>query len=136
MQQIIRAHSPSSSLISSPSSAGASSTLQEGDGVRKSGPIVLLNSNNSKKKGQSMYAVLSERALELHESEKAQRKKKGTKSIVDLSKCFNVSQQVSDQSREWWAIRRAGNFEKSIGEMGNACPHRGPTLIRKLITSN
>ncbi|KAL3079229.1 hypothetical protein niasHT_037616 [Heterodera trifolii] len=99
MQQIIRAHSPSSSLISSPSSAGASSTLQEGDGVRKSGPIVLLNSNNSKKKGQSMYAVLSERALELHESEKAQRKKKGTKSIVDLSKCFNVSQQNCPKSR-------------------------------------
>lgn len=44
--------------------------------------------------------MLSERALELHESEKAQRKKKGTKSIVDLSKCFNVSQQVQKMGME------------------------------------
>jgi hypothetical protein len=38
--------------------------------------------------------VLSERALELHESEKSQRKKKNAKYLVDLSNCFNVSHQV------------------------------------------
>ena len=38
--------------------------------------------------------MLSERALELHESEKSQRKKKNAKYLVDLSNCFNVSHQV------------------------------------------
>ena len=47
-----------------------------------------------KKRGQIAYAVLSERALELYNTEKSHRKKKGAREIVDLSKCFNVSQQV------------------------------------------
>uniref|UniRef100_A0A1I8B2N6 PH domain-containing protein n=1 Tax=Meloidogyne hapla TaxID=6305 RepID=A0A1I8B2N6_MELHA len=74
-----------------------SSMLQEGDGVRKSGPIILLI--GGKKRGQIVYAVLSERALELYNSEKSYRKKKGAKAIVDLSKCFNVSQQNCPKSR-------------------------------------
>ncbi|CAK5072552.1 unnamed protein product [Meloidogyne enterolobii] len=74
-----------------------SSMLQEGDGVRKSGPIILLV--GGKKRGQIAYAVLSERALELFNSEKSYRKKKVAKAIVDLSKCFNVSQQNCPKSR-------------------------------------
>nr|CAD2172466.1 unnamed protein product [Meloidogyne enterolobii] len=74
-----------------------SSMLQEGDGVRKSGPIILLV--GGKKRGQLAYAVLSERALELFNSEKSYRKKKVAKAIVDLSKCFNVSQQNCPKSR-------------------------------------
>jgi hypothetical protein len=38
--------------------------------------------------------VLSERALELHESEKSQKKKKNAKYIIDISNSFNVAQQV------------------------------------------
>ena len=56
--------------------------------------LAMSSSFTAKKKGQPAYAVLSERALELHESEKAYRKRKGNRAIVDLSKCFNVSQQV------------------------------------------
>uniref|UniRef100_A0A915LEX5 PH domain-containing protein n=1 Tax=Meloidogyne javanica TaxID=6303 RepID=A0A915LEX5_MELJA len=69
----------------------------KGDGVRKSGPIILLV--GGKKRGQIAYAVLSERALELFNSEKSYRKKKVAKAIVDLSKCFNVSQQNCPKSR-------------------------------------
>jgi hypothetical protein len=82
-------------------SPSSSTTLQEGDGVRKSGSIQMQLGFSKKCKPQSAYAVLSERALELHESEKAHRKKKGTRSIVDLSKCFNVSQQVYKWGEMW-----------------------------------
>lgn len=39
-------------------------------------------------------AVLSERALEVYASEKALVKRK-TKYLIDLSRCFNISLQVS-----------------------------------------
>jgi len=62
------------------------------ESVRKSGPIILLL--GGKKRGQIAYAVLSERALELFNSEKSYKKKEGANTIIDLKKCFNVSQQV------------------------------------------
>uniref|UniRef100_A0A914RDH7 Uncharacterized protein n=1 Tax=Parascaris equorum TaxID=6256 RepID=A0A914RDH7_PAREQ len=41
------------------------------------------------------YAVLCERALELHESEKSQKKKRHAKHLLDLSTCFNIDRHVS-----------------------------------------
>jgi hypothetical protein len=45
-------------------------------------------------KAKTYYAVLSDRAIQLFESEKARRKKKNGKHIFDLFRCFNVSIQV------------------------------------------
>ncbi|CAJ0579081.1 unnamed protein product, partial [Mesorhabditis spiculigera] len=64
-------------------------SLEEDPGVLKSGVITALWPPSKSKK--SYYAVLVERALELHESEKNYRhKKKAAKHTIDLSVAFNV----------------------------------------------
>ncbi|KAI1724265.1 insulin receptor substrate 2-B [Ditylenchus destructor] len=76
----------------STSAPQAVSTVQENAGIIKSGVIsVLFYSTKAKK---TFYGVLSERCIDLHESEKSQRKKKGAKHLVDLANCFNVAQMT------------------------------------------
>ncbi|CAJ0959071.1 unnamed protein product, partial [Mesorhabditis belari] len=65
-----------------------STLLEEEPGVLKSGVISCGWTPVKSKK--SFYAVLVERALELHESEKTYRKKKPPKHTIDLSVAFNV----------------------------------------------
>ncbi|VDK45500.1 unnamed protein product [Cylicostephanus goldi] len=62
--------------------------LEEESGVIKSGPVVAGFAPIKSKK--SYYAVLCERALELHESEKAYRKHKSARHLIDLSTAFNL----------------------------------------------
>ncbi|CAI4233045.1 unnamed protein product [Auanema sp. JU1783] len=62
--------------------------LEEDKGVLKSGVVTAAFAPVKSKK--NFYAVLSERALELHDSEKYYRKRKPPRHLVDLSVAFNV----------------------------------------------
>jgi hypothetical protein len=69
------------------------------------------------KSKKSYYCVLRERVVELHESEKAQKKNKTPKQMLDLAICFNVNRKVLNvlirQNGE--ARLGADEFHLSIG---------------------
>ncbi|EYC44254.1 hypothetical protein Y032_0467g1995 [Ancylostoma ceylanicum] len=72
----------------------SSVNLEEESGVIKSGPVIAGFAPIKTKK--SYYAVLCERALELHESEKSYRKHKSARHLIDLSIAFNVHNEHFD----------------------------------------
>uniref|UniRef100_A0A0M3I405 Transposase n=1 Tax=Ascaris lumbricoides TaxID=6252 RepID=A0A0M3I405_ASCLU len=72
----------------------STSTVEEDAGVLKSGVVTAGFTPIKSKK--CYYAILCERALELHESEKSQKKKRHAKHLVDLSTCFNIDRHVSE----------------------------------------
>lgn len=86
---MVDAASNGSSRICNSNAGPSAQPVEEDSGVSKSGQVLASYGKYTKK---SFYAVLSERALELHESEKTYRKKKNAKFLVDLSNCFNVAQ--------------------------------------------
>ncbi|KHJ96499.1 protein phosphatase 2C [Oesophagostomum dentatum] len=66
----------------------SSANLEEESGVIKSGSVIAGFAPIKSRK--TYYAVLCERALELHESEKTYRKRKSARHLIDLSTAFNV----------------------------------------------
>ncbi|KAK6745187.1 hypothetical protein RB195_011730 [Necator americanus] len=68
--------------------------LEEETGVIKSGPVIAGFAPIKSRK--CYYAVLCERALELHESEKTYRKRKSARHLIDLSTAFNVHNEHFD----------------------------------------
>ncbi|KAK6033502.1 hypothetical protein OSTOST_00259 [Ostertagia ostertagi] len=69
--------------------------FEEDSGIIKSGPVVAGFAPIKSRK--NYYAVLCERALELHESEKTYRKRKSARHLIDLSIAFNLhNEHVSD----------------------------------------
>uniref|UniRef100_A0A915CUB2 Insulin receptor substrate 1 n=1 Tax=Ditylenchus dipsaci TaxID=166011 RepID=A0A915CUB2_9BILA len=71
--------------------ASASNSMQESSGIIKSGLVSVLLPNV---KTKNFYGVLSGLSLELHVSEKSQRKKKCSKHNIALESCFNLAQQT------------------------------------------
>uniref|UniRef100_A0A1I7WPL9 DDE_Tnp_1_7 domain-containing protein n=1 Tax=Heterorhabditis bacteriophora TaxID=37862 RepID=A0A1I7WPL9_HETBA len=67
---------------------GSAEPLEEDVGVLKSGVVIAGFAPIKSKK--TYYAVLCERALELHESEKSYRKRKPARHLIDLSIAFNI----------------------------------------------
>ncbi|WKY14122.1 hypothetical protein Q1695_000014 [Nippostrongylus brasiliensis] len=68
--------------------------FEEDSGVIKSGNVVAGFAPVKSKK--VYYAVLCERALELHDSEKAYRKRKQARHLIDLSMAFNLHNEHFD----------------------------------------
>uniref|UniRef100_A0A915AZN1 PH domain-containing protein n=1 Tax=Parascaris univalens TaxID=6257 RepID=A0A915AZN1_PARUN len=73
----------------------STSTVEEDAGVLKSGVVTAGFTPIKSKK--CYYAVLCERALELHESEKSQKKKRHAKHLLDLSTCFNIDRHFDSR---------------------------------------
>ncbi|KAE9413106.1 hypothetical protein Angca_001163 [Angiostrongylus cantonensis] len=69
-------------------------SLEEDSGVIKSGPVVAGFAPIKSRK--TYYAVLCERALELHDSEKTYRKGKSARYLIDLSIAFNLHNEHLD----------------------------------------
>ncbi|KAK5969567.1 hypothetical protein GCK32_006597 [Trichostrongylus colubriformis] len=68
--------------------------FEEDSGIIKSGPVVAGFAPIKSRK--NYYAVLCERALELHESEKTYRKRKSARHLIDLSIAFNLHNEHFD----------------------------------------
>ncbi|KHN74588.1 Insulin receptor substrate 1 [Toxocara canis] len=71
------------------------SAVEEDAGVLKSGLVTAGFTPIKSKK--CYYAVLCERALELHESEKSQKKKRHARHLIDLSTCFNIDRHLDSR---------------------------------------
>ncbi|VDK48433.1 unnamed protein product [Anisakis simplex] len=71
------------------------SAVEEEAGVLKSGLVTAGFTPIKSKK--TYYAVLLERALELHESEKSQKKRRHAKYLIDLSICFNINRHFDSR---------------------------------------
>uniref|UniRef100_A0A914VYV2 Insulin receptor substrate 1 n=1 Tax=Plectus sambesii TaxID=2011161 RepID=A0A914VYV2_9BILA len=76
--------------------------VQEEEGVLKSG--LVYGGLSPLKSKKSFYCVLRERVIELHESEKSQKKNKTPKLIIDLAICFNVNRKVDTKLKECVSI--------------------------------
>jgi hypothetical protein len=96
----------SSSPRSHSTSAGTSNSdftfAEENSKLINTGTVISYFVGKSSKR--VYFAVLSERSLELHESEKLQKKKKSAKHIIDLSNCFNVSRHYDPKFKHCVAV--------------------------------
>ncbi|KAH7699492.1 PH domain-containing protein, partial [Aphelenchoides avenae] len=98
--------SAGTSAATSNNNISSSTRIEEDGSAVKSGVVtaVFTSVRQQKSTKRVYFAFLTERSLELHESEKCQRKKKSAKYILDLSICFNVAHHYDPKLKQCLSV--------------------------------